>query len=117
MRFRLLSLALAIGGVVSIHQSAEAKTVSMGVLSRSAVKTACDHAGGHAFGIYDENAVYGCANDRAVVNCTPDSFCVGLVSDMVPVTGNSLRVILGGERSGAAKMVQPVNASVSPRIN
>ena len=117
MRYRLLCLALLVGALSMAHQPADAKTVNMGVLSRSAVKSACDRAGGHSFGIYDENSAYGCENDRAIVNCTPDSLCAGFINDMVPVTGNSLRVILGGQPSGAAKMVQPVNAQVSARIN
>jgi hypothetical protein len=115
MRFRLLFVALfTCASWTIVQQGAEAKSISMGALSRSAVKSACDRAGGQSFGINDETAVYGCANSFGTVNCTPDSNCEGFIQDMRPVAGNSFSIILGNGRSHGPTKVDPVDARVNP---
>ena len=115
MRFRLLFIALFACALWPIvQQTAQAKSIAMGALSRSAVKSACDRAGGQSFGINDEAAVYGCANSFGSVNCTPDSNCEGFIQDMRPVAGNSLWIILGNGRTHGPSKVDPVDAKVQP---
>ena len=94
---------------------AAAKMIDMGAQSRSSVKAACDRAGGHPFGIFDTSGVFGCRHTRATIVCGPDLSCAAAVSDLLPMTGNSLDTILGLARSHpAAVAVQPVNARVYP---
>ena len=94
---------------------AQAKVVDMGIISRSDVKSACDRAGGRAFGIGNLNGNYGCVGAVAEVACTVDHACRAIVGDTRPMTGNSLDYVLTyGRASPAATMIQPLNLRVVP---
>ena len=92
-----------------------AKTVSMRPLSRSAVESACDRAGGAAFGTRETAAPYGCKTLSGLVVCTPDAGnCSGQVSDLTPMPSGAINEILGAGRSGQPVRLGPVDARVEP---
>ena len=113
MNLRIVCLAIAV--VVAGASHAQAKVISMGTISRSDVKSACDRAGAQPFGIENFNGNYGCAGRYADVICTIDHVCRALVSDTRPMTGNSLDYVLTYNRSTpASTMIQPLDLRVGP---
>jgi hypothetical protein len=115
----LLALPVIVGIAVSTlpSSSAEAKTVSLGVLSRSHVASACTRLGGTAFGISDDTAPYGCAGPYGAVNCTRDSDCAAFVKDTMPLTGNSLELILlGPNAKSGPTTIKPKDYRVTPAV-
>jgi len=113
MNLRIVCLATLV--IVAGVSHAEAKVVSMGLITRSDVKSACDRAGAQSFGIADLTGNYGCAGRFAVVSCTVDHLCRALVNDTRPMTGNSLDYVLTHNRATpAATMIQPLDLRVGP---
>jgi hypothetical protein len=112
MTIRLVCAAGAL--LLVLAQPASAKTISMGTLSRNSVESACEQAGGTGFGFDDDTAEYGCYAATASVICNKDSDCHAAVSELVPMTSNSLSRVLGLVGGSGARMVGPVNAAINP---
>jgi hypothetical protein len=97
------------------NHAASAKTVAMRPLSRSAVATACDRAGGAGFGFGDSGARYGCTTQSGSVVCEPDeSDCTGYVSDLLPMPGSSINAILGAAAATGPTRLKPLDERVAP---
>jgi hypothetical protein len=117
MSDRLLLLAVAAFGLIcASFIPAEAKTVSLGTISRVELKIACDKVQGLSFGTDDPQAPFGCKAYRlGNINCSPDGVCLLNVGDLVPVLGNSLPTVLGlGPQQ--AEAVLPANSRVAPPL-
>jgi hypothetical protein len=112
---RRSTLGLAAVMIVATLSPAEAKTINMGSISRSAVSSACNRARGADFGIGDLDRAYGCTTKVGQVYCSPDGDCVGQVPFTTPMTGNSLDFVLNHARSTpAAAMIQPLDPRIVP---
>ncbi|MDQ7250238.1 hypothetical protein [Dongia sedimenti] len=110
----LVALTLATAMLVPTAP-ATAKEISMPPLSRSTVENACNRAGGRDYGVRDEGQEYGCISRNGSVNCTTDGQCVGYVSDLLPVTANSIDAVLGlGVNAGPIKL-GPKDSRVVPQ--
>jgi len=110
---KTLLIAAGCGLSLLFSQTAAAKVINLGTLSRTAVQQACQRSGGSTFGMETDDNGYGCRSDRGQIVCSADSNCDGLVPDLIPMTGNSADAVLsGGERSGPSRV-----APVSPRLN
>lgn len=110
---KTILIAAGCGLSLLFAQSAAAKVINLGTMSRTAVQQACQRSGGSTFGMEAEDNGYGCRSDHGQIICSADSNCDGLVSDLIPMTGNSADAVLGGgQRSGPSRVVP-----VSPRID
>jgi len=108
-------LGLAAGIIVTGLSQAEAKSLNMGSISRSDISSACNRAGGSAFGIGNLERAYGCSTEVGEVYCTPEGLCVAQVSDTRPLTGNSLDFVLThGRNASAAAMIRPLDPRITP---
>jgi hypothetical protein len=117
MKSRIPWLVVVLSGVMlASTMPAFAKIIPMRPASRGAVDSACARAGGSAYGIHDDTGSYGCASRRGQVECTPDGGCSGYVSDLAPMTGNSLDAILGVRLNGRAIKIGPTEKRISRQV-
>jgi hypothetical protein len=106
---------LAAGLIAASLSPAEAKSLNMGSISRSDISSACNRAGGTAFGIGNLSRAYGCSTPVGEVYCTAEGICGAVVSDTLPLTGNSLDFVLTrGQNKPASVMVRPVDSRIVP---
>lgn len=116
MRFWALLCSIGICAAAGMFTNvpAQAKTVNLGLLSRNTIDIACRRANGSPYGISEDGQNYGCRTGRAVVLCLPDSTCTATVSELRPMTGNSLNLLLGTEPTGSARKIVPIDRRVLP---
>lgn len=113
---RLRMVALVLASLILGIGAAQAKQVSMGVVSRSSVQIACTRAGGTSFGTTNDQSDYGCNAEGVGIYCSAaDSTCAALVRDTRPAVGNSLDQLLGLDRAATGvRTVQPIDPRVAP---
>jgi hypothetical protein len=110
----LLASTLAFG-IVGMAGAAQAKTISMGTLSRSEVSSACARGNGGSFGIAEPQQPYGCRSGRGDVICSPSGSCVFSARDLMPLAGNSLDLLLGiSAHNTGSRMIIPVDRRLKP---
>jgi hypothetical protein len=113
MRSAFLATLLVIVGF-GLCEAAEAKNVSMGLVSRTDVARACNNAGGQYYGTGPSDNSYGCNAGGRSISCSSDGNCMLTVADLLPTTGTSLATVFGFGPSRAV-IVPAEQERVSPR--